>query len=416
MVLGPRIGPLRAWQRRKAYAVLGLACLVVGTISAVTLLVYVGHEFSYDRHHTHAGHIFRVHWTSNPSQAAPLGPAAQAELPQVMAMTRMRSFHPQLVMGEESVPLSVTYADPGIFDVFSIDLISGVPGDLGHPYSMFLSEGAARTLFGTTDVMGRHLFWDGEYDYTVRGVYRDFPWATHVRPVALASFQDMAIGQNFSWLDLGDWNALYYRTYVRLHPTSDPVAAERGLEQLYAANAPRLIADHPETLLFFDSQGNDGHQLWQATRRHGLLANSSMIPGGLSRREMLTGAHLLIQPQALGRARGLTLQAMACGMPVLARQDPWLDYLLNDQTAWLAEQGDVETWGQLIHRSVEDAEAARELGSSARRWIADHHLASAHVQRTIDLYHRLISDPYKFTQESDIAMGRPRSGDHEDDV
>lgn len=159
-----------------------------------------------------------------------------------------------------------------------------------------------------------------------------------------------------------------------------------------------FIEDNRDTLLFFDSQGGDQHPLWQAARRHGVLANSSMIPTYINHREMLSGAHALVQPQALGQARSVTLQAMACGLPVLARQDEWLDYLIDDRTAWTTEQGDVEDWLRLFRRVRDDAGAARQVGQTARQWAQQHHLAAAQVEHTIDLYRQLTGEAYRFPQ------------------
>lgn len=159
-----------------------------------------------------------------------------------------------------------------------------------------------------------------------------------------------------------------------------------------------FIEDHRDTLLFFDSQGGDQHPLWQAARRHGVLDNSSMIPTYINHREMLSGAHALVQPQTLGRARSVTLQAMACGLPVLARHDQWLDYLIDDQTAWTTEHGDVEDWLRLFRRIRDDPIAVQKMGLTARQWIGQHHLAAAQVEHTIELYRQLTGESYRFPQ------------------
>ena len=161
----------------------------------------------------------------------------------------------------------------------------------------------------------------------------------------------------------------------------------------------RFVADHPSALLFFDGPGSDQHLLWQASRRYGLLAHTSMIPPHIGRRELLMSAHLLIQPQALERARSVTLTAMGCGLPVLARQDDWLDYLIDGQTAWLTDAADPRAWSDLIRRPIEGGAAARTLGESARQWVMKHHLAAALVERTIRLYRSLTGESYRFEDQ-----------------
>lgn len=154
--------------------------------------------------------------------------------------------------------------------------------------------------------------------------------------------------------------------------------------------------EQPGALFFFDSQGTDPHELWLAARRAGLLASTSMIPVHANHRQLLSGAHALLQPQILGRARSVTLAAMASGVPVLAREDGWIDYLIEGQTAWLNRTGDAASWSQLLRRLVDDGPAAGRLGESAREWVRERHLAASQVDRTIRLYRRLTGEAFPF--------------------
>ena len=153
----------------------------------------------------------------------------------------------------------------------------------------------------------------------------------------------------------------------------------------------RVIADDPNVQFFLDSLGSDRHSLWQAAQRSGLLPNVSLVPRRIGHRELLLGANVLIHPQSLHRARGLTLQAMAFGVPVLARADPWLDYLVDDQTAWLVEASDPQSWYDLLRRVIENPAATTRLGAQEQQWMRERHLASQHVQRTHELY-RIVSE------------------------
>jgi hypothetical protein len=155
-----------------------------------------------------------------------------------------------------------------------------------------------------------------------------------------------------------------------------------------------LVRVRPPVQVFFDGQGVDPHALWQAAGRFALHGNISLIPRRLGHRELLLGADALIHPQPLGRMRSLTLAAMAAGVPVLAQHDPWLDYLLDDQTAWVVQRPSVEAWLKQLQRVVEpDQEpegergaAGRELGLRARQWVSRHRIASQQVERTLAVY------------------------------
>ncbi len=161
----------------------------------------------------------------------------------------------------------------------------------------------------------------------------------------------------------------------------------------------RIVADLPDAQFFLDAQSADVHPLWNAARRFGLLANMNLVPAMPGHRGTMCGADMLIHPQALNRARGLTLQAMAYGLPVLARADTWLDYLVEDRTAWLVDAQDPQIWYRLIRGIVDDPDKGRRLGARARQWVRDRHLASEQVAATLGVYRGLTAEALKFPHD-----------------
>ncbi|MEX0774115.1 MAG: hypothetical protein WD042_00230 [Phycisphaeraceae bacterium] len=158
----------------------------------------------------------------------------------------------------------------------------------------------------------------------------------------------------------------------------------------------QIVSENAQVQLFFDSQFSDQHGLWQAARRFGLLANMSLVPRRLGHRELLLWADVLIHPQPLGRTRSLLIQAMARGMPVLARQDPWLDCLVDEMTCWTVEQAQPKVWVALIHRVMQEQRRARVLGHAARQWVRENRQVSDQVTRTLGMYQRIAGQPIKF--------------------
>jgi len=170
-------------------------------------------------------------------------------------------------------------------------------------------------------------------------------------------------------------------------------------EQLLNAIA-MVLQENPEAQFFFDGQESDQHRIWREASKRGLLSNLSMAPRRLGHRELLMRADVIIQPQALGRARSLTIQAMAHGLPVLAHPDPWLDYIVADETAWLANNGNVHDWTSLIQRVINEPGQATALGAKAQKWIAKRHIPAKQVALTISMYRRLTGEAFKFSQAS----------------
>lgn len=150
-----------------------------------------------------------------------------------------------------------------------------------------------------------------------------------------------------------------------------------------------IVTDHEHAQFFLDGQRSDQHGLWQLARRYQLLENMSIVPRRLGHREMLLNADALIHPQALGKSRTLTLQAMGHGLPVIAREDPWVDYLLEGETAWMVRQPQAQAWTDALQRLITAPQEARQLGARARQWVMRHRPWSAHVAAVLELYRRL---------------------------
>ena len=158
----------------------------------------------------------------------------------------------------------------------------------------------------------------------------------------------------------------------------------------------QLVQRQPQSQFFFDGQDSDQHPIWRAAEARGLLPNISLIPRRLGHRELLLRADVLLHPQALGKSRTLTLQAMAVGLPIVALADPWLDYLVDGQTAQVLPQPDVSLWSSALRQLVEQPDQARSLGGRARQWVVEHRPASRQVESILALYRDLLGQPIQF--------------------
>ena len=157
-----------------------------------------------------------------------------------------------------------------------------------------------------------------------------------------------------------------------------------------------VVREHGEVQLFFDGPQAQQHHLWRGMQQRDLLEHATLMPHRLGRRLLLRGVDLVIQPHALGGARSLLLRAMAAGLPVLTLNDPWVDYLLDEQTAWLLDEPSVDGWKALLRRVIRRPDEARELGSRAREWISERARASQYVGRTLSVYRRMTGESIQF--------------------
>lgn len=177
------------------------------------------------------------------------------------------------------------------------------------------------------------------------------------------------------------------------------VCGDGMMDEQYQAMLDGLaefVLEQPQVQFFFDGQRTDQHQVWKAVRRMGLLPNVSFVPRRLGHREMLLMADAIIHPQRCERSRGVTLLAMAHAVPVLALADPYVDYLVDDHTAWLIHESTGDAWAEMLRRLINHPDDAADLGLRARAWVHEERLASDQIERVLTLYRNITGAPLPF--------------------
>ena len=72
------------------------------------------------------------------------------------------------------------WADPNVFNIFSIPLLKGNSDSvLTQPNTMVISESAARKYFGKKDPLNQTLILNSDMVYTITGIYKDIPRNSH---------------------------------------------------------------------------------------------------------------------------------------------------------------------------------------------------------------------------------------------
>ncbi len=234
-----------AWRnikRSKAYSALNILGLAVGLAVFILIMLFVRHELSYDRYHANARDIYRVvqeqpgnvYLGSNifAVTPAPLAPAMVQDFPEVRAATRIDDWSDVLVTigGRSFLEKRIHWTDPQTFEIFSFPLVRGDRASiLKDPFSVLLSERAARRLFGESDPVGWTIAlkaFEMDSEFKVTGVFRDMPANSHFAMDIVAPFETMGKIQK---TDLTRWGNNSYYTYILLAEGADPRALEAKL-------------------------------------------------------------------------------------------------------------------------------------------------------------------------------------------
>lgn len=243
---------LRNLRRHKGYSFINIAGLAIGMAACVLILLFVRHEFSYDRYHERADDIYRVymdrtsgeeviHWARTP---APLAPALADAFPEIRAAVRIRK-NPRTDLvrygDKEFYEDRFYFADSNVFDVFSFSLKQGNPETaLRDPHAVVITEEVARKYFGDEDPVGKVLTFENTVDFTVTGILDDVPSASHFVFDFLASFESLK--ETLGAQRVANWAWVDHHTYVLLEPGSDAAVLESKLPGFLGSAVPERFA------------------------------------------------------------------------------------------------------------------------------------------------------------------------------
>ena len=238
---------LRTLRRNLGYTAINLTGLAVGMAACLVMGLYVRHELSYDDFHPASERIVRVvehveageRSRSRLMHSARLAPALNRALPDVEQAVRISQRWGEGILvqrGENAFYEDrFFFADSAFFDVFGgFELQRGDPTTaLAEPFSVVLTEQAARKYFGDANPIGQTIQAKGYnqiHDLTVTGVADNPPPTSHVQFDLLVSFGTLRATMP-SPDDLDSWRHIAHYTYARLNAD----ARARTLEQALPA-------------------------------------------------------------------------------------------------------------------------------------------------------------------------------------
>ncbi len=237
---------LRNFTKNKLYTGLNLLGLTVGMAACLLILQYVSYEFSYDRFHTKADHIYRVvnsrYQSGKRVQAGTItypvvGPLMDEDFPEVVNHTRIFPRN-SLIISREQEALRSTgayYVDEHFLDIFDFELLAGSrAAALEKSHEVMITEKVARHFFDVEDgdyskILGETIKIDrDEQPYQVTGVLADFPDNSLLKPDLIASYATIIQYMGRDRVDVNyTWSDFYH--YLELRPGTEVAALEAKL-------------------------------------------------------------------------------------------------------------------------------------------------------------------------------------------
>ena len=230
--------------KQKVYSFINIIGLAIGMAAFLLISIYIQYELSFDRYHEKADRIYRV-IVENPElidlvgacyhiyPSYKLAPTLMAEYPEVEKAARLfkwSSSGERLFYCEgEGIFETLYYADPEIFEIFSIPFARGNPEiALREPFSVVLSERVSRKYFGDENPIGKTFSYRDSYDFKVTGIIKDMPQNSHFMMDLIVPMQILIEVEGWSTT----WNHSEVITYLLLKENIHYLDLERKLPSL----------------------------------------------------------------------------------------------------------------------------------------------------------------------------------------
>lgn len=213
-------------------------------------ILFIKDERGFDAFHENGEHIYRITTQDKRNNGNTIlgttgqvqGPAFKASIPEVTEFVRvwLDETHNIIVDKKRGFKVSVTYADPNFFEVFSFPLLQGNASQaLTDINSIVITEEMAIKFFGETGVVGRTIdLEDGPSieTFLITGVAKNLPANSSLKFQAVVPFKFLQ-----RWFNDDDWLNPYLNTFVLLHPNINLERLEDKFASVFARDAKEQI-------------------------------------------------------------------------------------------------------------------------------------------------------------------------------
>ncbi len=241
--------------RNKLFSSINIAGLAVSMSVGLLLIAFVLDLGSYDRFHENGDRIYRITNVASfnrdrgkfATTSIKTGKLIRENVTGIEEVVIMRNdFSKDAVVGDDIIPVKGLWAEPSVFRVFTFPMLEGDPGTaLNDPYSIVLTETAAKKLYGNQSALGKAIKFDN-LEYQVTGVMKDVPFFSHIKFEALVS---LSTAEQLSRNDKNfeKWTSMSHYVYLLLPENADMASIQSQLDAI--ANQENLAEENTKIQL-----------------------------------------------------------------------------------------------------------------------------------------------------------------------
>jgi len=213
--------------KQKGYSVIKVAGLAFGLAASLIIFLFIQEDLSYDTMHHNYDRIGRLLTIDNGEGVSsklvgvtppPLGPAIEAELPEVIKSARLSGGSRQDISYEDkSLKCDAFFrSESSLFEIFDFPIIAGKTEKmLDEPNSIVITQSLANRIFGTENPIGKTIRLNQTTDLHVTAVAADLPRNSHIQFDMLRSMTPAQNEDGYRQY-LETWQGISMFTYLLL--------------------------------------------------------------------------------------------------------------------------------------------------------------------------------------------------------
>jgi len=252
---------LRNLRKNKLFAFINISGLTLGLTVYVFGNLLVEYEKTHDLFFKNVSRTYTVGSNIGPgldvgvkfigSTFSALGPLIKAEISDVEFVARAIEREFLVKADENGFYQGIRFADPDLLRIFDFKYIHGDETALDDPSGILITEETAIKYFGDTNVLGRVLTMDNEFDFHVSAVIREVPLNSHFNAVSIIDTTLeliaplKALGRMRDYDQAGNWNNLSPNnlTYILVAEGLGQTWFQNQLDSIYERVVPEDVKE-----------------------------------------------------------------------------------------------------------------------------------------------------------------------------
>lgn len=247
----------RSLIKNPAYSFINIGGLAIGLASSILILLWVVHEYSYDRFHTKYSSIYKLYQSQQWAQGIGTGNAMPYPMKDAIMSKSSQIKHVvitnwgegnMLQVGDKRLNKLGRSVSEDFLKVFTFNMTKGNPATaLVEPNSIVLTQSTAEAFFGDQDPINQIIKVDNEWEMKVTGVIDDVRGKpTEFLFDYLLPFSHYEASQMWVHNARNNWNNNSFPMYVQLQPGATEAEVNNSIHDLIKENNEKA----PTAVLF----------------------------------------------------------------------------------------------------------------------------------------------------------------------